>query len=213
LSSTSFPPWKSSGSSALASQGRSSFGEFPCTFPVDQGGAPRDEFAPDSPHRHRVCVSGDSSSTDRRRPRNSRDSAGFWLLGSDQSEPERAGLGLRGRRCARLSLLASWAVRIDSPYSRNAHARDRDRFSLDVYSAGLPSIEPRSKGLALSLRSISLSHRFQNGIGHALPVHRASPYASLEAGIGVRWETHRVLAHDGGGPILREGRDSQEGKK
>ncbi len=40
-------------------QGESNCGEFPCIFPAGQGSRSRDEFAPDSPHRHPVCCCRD----------------------------------------------------------------------------------------------------------------------------------------------------------
>ena len=47
--------------SALDPPGGGSFDEFPCIFPVDQGIDSRDEFAPDSFHRHLVCRRRDFS--------------------------------------------------------------------------------------------------------------------------------------------------------
>ena len=47
-------PWKDAGNSALFPAGESDIGEIPCTFPVDQGFRPRDEFATDWFHRHFV---------------------------------------------------------------------------------------------------------------------------------------------------------------
>jgi hypothetical protein len=40
------------GISGLIRSEESEFGEIPCIFPVCQGWGQRDEFAPDSPHRH-----------------------------------------------------------------------------------------------------------------------------------------------------------------
>ena len=48
---------------------------FPCNFPTDQGFAPRDEFAPDCPHRHLVWACRDFPTALRHSPRNPRDSA------------------------------------------------------------------------------------------------------------------------------------------
>ena len=87
-------------------------GKFPCIFPIDQGNTRRDEFAPDCPHRHRVCWCGDFPRTPANNLRKHRNSAGAWLLGLGQPGPETAGSGSRKRRHARLSLLPSWAVPI-----------------------------------------------------------------------------------------------------
>jgi hypothetical protein len=54
-------------------------------------------------------------------PGNSRDSAGFWLLRSVESEPETVSFGLDERRRVRLSLLATWAVRIAEHTIENMH--------------------------------------------------------------------------------------------
>jgi hypothetical protein len=92
--------------------GESDCGGFPCIFPADQGSRPRDELAPDSPHRHSVCWCRDFARKFRHRPRKSCDSARFWPSSSGAPEPETAGSGRRRRSSPRFSLLASWAVRI-----------------------------------------------------------------------------------------------------
>ncbi len=50
-------PRKDRGISDLIRFEKSQIGEIPCIFPAKQGSVPRDEFAPDSPHRHSVCHS------------------------------------------------------------------------------------------------------------------------------------------------------------
>jgi hypothetical protein len=56
----SFPSdWICTGISADPASAMPKTGEFPCSFPDKQGIAARDEFAPDYPHRHSVCPSGD----------------------------------------------------------------------------------------------------------------------------------------------------------
>jgi hypothetical protein len=57
--------------------GESDIDKFPCIFPIEQGSAPGDEFAPNWFHRHLVCSRGDFRCAARVRPRNSRDSAGI----------------------------------------------------------------------------------------------------------------------------------------
>jgi hypothetical protein len=84
----------------------------PCIFPVDQRIGSRDEFAPDCLHRHSVCgsrrlpvcIEGSAENFPRFR--------GPWPFRSGGSEPETAGSDRGRRRLRRLSLLASWAVRI-----------------------------------------------------------------------------------------------------
>jgi hypothetical protein len=66
------------------------------------------------------CRDFPHSSTDERRK--TRDSAGFWRLGSGEPEPETAGLGLDWRYRARFSLLASWAVRFRSGFASRVSA-------------------------------------------------------------------------------------------
>ncbi len=85
---------------------------FPCTFPADQGSAPRDEFAPDSPHRQLVCVSAVGSPGARVRSRKSRRVAGFWGGRPGDSRPETLGPARQCRRRAQTSLLAIQAVRL-----------------------------------------------------------------------------------------------------
>jgi hypothetical protein len=101
-----------------ASPGPPDSGVFPCIFPANQGSAPRDEFATDCTLRHSVCWCRDFPRAPRSNPRNSRDSAGFWRSGSDESEPETAGSGPRMRSSPRFSLLPSWAVRIRFPFAK-----------------------------------------------------------------------------------------------
>ncbi len=94
------------------SPGSPNFGVFPCIFPANQGFRSRDEFATDCTHRQSVWGCRDFPRESRSSPRNSRDSAGFWRSGSDESEPETAGSRPRRRNSPRFSLLPSWAVRI-----------------------------------------------------------------------------------------------------
>ncbi len=101
----------------LMPPGESDCGGFPCIFPADQGSRPRDEFAPDSPHRHSVCCCRDFPRALGHSPRNSRDSAGFCAFDSGASEPETAGSEPKRGRHPRLSLLPSWAVRIRSRFA------------------------------------------------------------------------------------------------
>jgi hypothetical protein len=102
---------KRTGMLAPAPPGRSDSRRFPCIFPADQGIARRDRFAPDSPHRNRVCVSRDFLHMFQEGSINSRDSAGFWRLGCFDYEPETAGFRVNRRGCTRLSLFRIPAVR------------------------------------------------------------------------------------------------------
>ena len=69
---------KGLGISALLPAGESDIGEFPCSFPIDQGTDYRDEFATDCFHRHLVCGRGDFRRAARVRPEKPRAFAGFW---------------------------------------------------------------------------------------------------------------------------------------
>ncbi len=73
-------------------------------FPCQKGIRPKDEFAPDSPHGPPGCGCRDLSHLSRSRPRNSRDSAESWPMGSCESEPETPGSGLTARHRALISV-------------------------------------------------------------------------------------------------------------
>jgi hypothetical protein len=59
----------------------------PCIFPAEQGSAPRDQFAPDSPHRHTGCGYSELSTGLDDGSGEARDLAGCWRPGSVGSEP------------------------------------------------------------------------------------------------------------------------------
>ena len=58
-------------------------------FPAEQGSTPRDQFAPDSPHRHPVCGCRDFPSGSEDGSGRAREFAGCWQLSSFDPEPER----------------------------------------------------------------------------------------------------------------------------
>ncbi len=109
---------KGLGISALVPAGESGIGEFPCTFPTDQGTDRRDEFARDSTHRHLVSRCRDFWRALGNEPRKGRDSAGCWRLRRRVPEPETAISGRKSWHWRRFSLPASWAVRIRSNFAR-----------------------------------------------------------------------------------------------
>jgi len=66
---------------ALVQPREPGFGEFPCSFPIDQGTDYRDEFATDWFHRQLVCGCRDFAAGTRVEPRNPGVSAGFRAAG------------------------------------------------------------------------------------------------------------------------------------
>ncbi len=100
---------------------------FPCIFPANQGIAARDEFAPDSPHRHWAHRHTDFPIGRSKTSGKFRDSAGFWRLGSFEFEPETASFGVNQHGCSRLSLLPSRAVRFRIASSAKTSRRPASR--------------------------------------------------------------------------------------
>ena len=154
----SLSPRKRTENSALIPAAASSLAEFPCIFPADQGKDSRDEFAPDSPHRHPVCASRDCPQLSKFSPRSSRDSAGFWRLGSFEFEPETVSFGVDKRVCARLSLLPIRAVRFGARVgAKSRHASSRPGFAnfrKTKVEVRIPSAPPLSLRLPRLLPSI-----------------------------------------------------------
>jgi hypothetical protein len=84
----SLSTWERSGKSALVPPETSRFEEFLCIFPVEQGSAPRDEFAPDFVHRHQGNKSRDFPLGFEDGSGKAREFAGCWRLRSFDTEVE-----------------------------------------------------------------------------------------------------------------------------
>ena len=121
------PPRKRLGNSAPVPPAASSLGEFPCIFPVDQGIAPRDEFAPDSPHRHPGSGCRDFPLGSEDGSGKAREFAACWRLRSFDSEAETARCRGDSSRLARSSLSAISVVRFGAPVGLLASASKEGR--------------------------------------------------------------------------------------